>query len=117
MNPVLASLLVVISTGFHPSLITEAEARRLAIDAAYASGVPRRFVLDAEVSDRTDRRIAFRVFAQNQDPATSSDLAGWFAVDLETAELSDPILDDKPIALQQVKHEQQALRVLHCRNT
>ena len=113
-------MLVAVAVACHPSLLTAPEAKRLAIDGSCAAGTFHRFVLVAEngeFGDRGKASIVFRVFARNRDPGTSGDLAGWFRIDPRTAELSDPILDDKPIDIPQVRGEQKMLRALHCQGT
>lgn len=118
MNTLIADLLFIANIACTPTPITTAEAKVLAIHAAYASGVSTWFVLNAAYEkDQYDRNgIEFRVFAVNQDRDTSSNLAGWFTVDTVTAALTDPIMDGKPIRLPSLKDEQRQLRVLHCQD-
>jgi hypothetical protein len=95
------------------SPISEEEAKILAIRAAHVSGVPQRYILDAELDGGAPPNVfSFRVFATNPDPDSGSDLAGWFSINRWTAVLAG--FDDKVIKLPAIENDQERLRMTHC---
>jgi hypothetical protein len=116
MGAFLTALPLILNIACAASLIRPDEAKVLAIHAARASGVPIRFNLDAEEDGgQTSDTLTFRVFATNNpDDDTGYNLAGWFTVNVKTADLSDPVFDDKPISIPALRAEQRRLRAEHC---
>ena len=111
-----ASLFLVAAMACHPTPITDAEAKHLALRAAIARGVYTRDLpyLDAEADDRSPQSIDFRIFSSRYEPGIHSSLVAWFRIDLFSARLSDPILDGPPIDLPPVASEQRELVGRHC---
>ena len=98
-----------------PSPITVGEARRLVLEtpSAVRSRTERGAKLAAALEDRAQGKWVFRVYASN-DTTSASNLIGWYAVDPNSADVTDWVLDYVPVVGPRLSGMQDRLRKAHC---